>query len=188
MQRISDLTIDFGTSDAGRFAKTAKQFLEGALTLDAAQRDKGRILFRPTLSLAGHGLELMLKACVYLNGEQPTIKGRKGHDVLNLWNADICEPVRRHVFSNAIRVAEEDRTSGIYADVPRQDAIQPLILEYVVALAKLHGDPSYPLRYPASEKQYAPLTPLLVKSLWRASDDLVKRPNEFVLLNYGTPG
>lgn len=170
---------DFFSSDAGRFAKLAKQFLEGALTLDAAQSEKGEILFLPTLTLAGHGLELMLKSCVYLNGQTPKTKGGAGHDVVNLWRTDICEPVRRHVFINANCVADEVRSSETYLEVPEHDKIEPLIEEYVLELGKLHGDAPYPLRYPSAESQMAPTTPLLVKSLWRTSDDLVKRSPDF---------
>ena len=175
---------DFFTSDAGQFAMLAKQFLEGARTLDAAQRDKGKILLRPTLALAGHGLELMLKACVYLNGQVPQTSGSRGHDIINLWDKDICESVKRHVFANACRIATEDRESGIYHDVPTQDEILPLIEEYVVSLGKLHGDAPYALRYPTNPDQMAPRTPLLVKSLWGASDDLLKRPNEFIMHDF----
>jgi hypothetical protein len=185
MDEMDYLTNDFFSSEAGQFSVIAKQFLEGALTLDVERRkhNKSRMLFRPTLALAGHGLELMLKACVYLNGKEPTIKGRKGHDVLRLWNSDICEPVRRHVFANAILVSEEDRTSGIYHDVPEQNEIESIIAEYVVELGKLHGKAPYQLRYYASTNQTAPNSPLLVRSLWKTSDDFVKRPNEFMLLN-----
>nr|WP_320142472.1 hypothetical protein [uncultured Cohaesibacter sp.] len=175
---------DFFSSEAGQCASIAKQFLEGALTLDAAQRDKGPILFRPTLALAGHGLELMLKACFYLNGQEPPISGKKGHDIISLWERDICKPVKDHVFANANRVAEEDRASGAYLDVPEQDVVQAIIAEYVIELGKLHGNSPYKLRYAAPQNQKAPRTPLLVKSLWGASDDLVKRPNDFVLSNF----
>lgn len=173
---------DFFTTDAGIHAGIAKSYLEGALTLNAARRDKGRILFRPTLALAGHGLEMMLKACSFLNGGKPPTTGRKGHDVVSLWKADECKPVREHVFSNARRVAAEDRASAAYPDVPEDDEIHPLIEKYVIDLGKLHGgDRGYPLRYPSDPGKMAPRTPFLVKSLWAAADDLVKRPNEFEL-------
>lgn len=176
---------DFFSSDAGQCAIVAKEFLEGALTLNAAQRDKGRILFRPTLALAGHGLELMLKACSYLNGQPPRTSGRKGHDIVSLWGADVCEPVRGHVFVNAHRVAAEDRASRDYPDVPDDDDILPLIEEYVIALGKLHGGTGgYPLRYPSDPGQKAPRTPFLVKTLWAAADDFVRRPNDFELRRF----
>lgn len=173
--------MDFFSSDAGHFASLSKQFLEGALTLDLNQRDKGRILFRPTLALAGQGLELMLKACVCWNGQAPVTRGRAGHNIEILWDSDICEPVRRHVYANANVVAEEDRMENFYPDVPKEDEILSIIKVYVIALGKLHGEPPYALRYPAAPEQMAPRTPLLVKSLWRASDDFVKRPRDFLL-------
>nr|WP_296430393.1 hypothetical protein [Roseovarius sp. BRH_c41] len=176
---------DFFSSDAGQYASIAKQFLEGALVLNAAQRDRGRILFRPTLALAGHGLELMLKACSNLNGQPPPTKGRKGHDIVSLWGTDVCEPVRGHVFANARLVAAEDRANGDYPDVPNDDDILPLIEEYIIALGNLHGGLSgYPLRYPSDPSQNAPRTPFLIKSLWATADDFVKRPNEFELRRF----
>jgi hypothetical protein len=175
---------DFFSSEAGQFASLAKAFLEGARVLDAAQPENGRMLFRPTLALAGHGLELMLKACFHINGLMPPTKGKKGHDILALWAADVCEPIRGHLFVNARIVAEIDRASGQYCDVPHDDDVLPLIEEYVTELCKLHGRDRYPLRYPADKGQKAPRTPFLVKSLWRTADDLVKRPNEFELSRF----
>ncbi len=177
---------DFWSSDAGRHANMAKQFMEGALTLSAAQRNRGRILFLPTLALAGHGLELMLKACFFLNGQTPPTKGKEGHNIISLWSAEICEPVRGYVSANARRVAAEDRLSGDYPDVPEDEEILHLIEEYVIALGDLHGGiGGYPLRYPSNNPdQQAPRTPFLVKSLHCTADDLVKRPNEFELRHF----
>lgn len=171
---------DFFSSEAGEYASVAKAFLEGALTLDAARPSKDRILFRPTLALAGHGLELMLKACICLNGEQPPTKGRNGHDIVGLWQSDLCEPVRGHVYVNAKLAAEELRAGGDYLGVPDRDAVSPLVEEYVTELGKLHGGNGYPLRYPAHRDQMAPRTPFLVRSLWRTANDLVSRPNDFL--------
>ncbi|WP_425049751.1 hypothetical protein [Psychromarinibacter sp. S121] len=175
---------DFLSSDAGRCAIIAKQFLEGALTLDATQRDIGPVLFRPTLALAGQGLELFLKACWHLNGKKPPTSGKAGHDVVGLWNDEVCKPAQDHVFSNANRVTAEVRASGTQSELPDQDGIQPLIVEYVFALGKLHGEYPYPLRYPSAEDKMAPRTPFLVKTLWGASDDLLKRPEDFMLTNH----
>ena len=175
---------DFFSSDAGQCASTAKQFLEAALVLDAAQRENGRILFRPTLAVAGHGLELMLKACFHLNGRKPPTSGKRGHDILKLWVDDVCEPVRGSVFANAMLVVERNRTDGFYPDIPDGDRIIPTIDEYVTELCRLHGRARYPLRYPADAGQKAPKTPFLIKSLWGAADDLVKRPSEFKLSRF----
>jgi hypothetical protein len=171
---------DFPNYDAEQHAAIAKAYLEAALTLSLAQREKGPILFRPTLSLAGHGLELMLKACCLLNNYSPARKGGKGHDVISLWRAEVCEPVRGHVILNASRVAEEDRASGKYQDVPTPEEVSPLITEYVEALGKLHGAVGeYPLRYPSRADLTAPRSPFLVRSLRETADDLIKRPLEF---------
>ena len=174
---------DFFETEAGQFASLAKQFLEGALTLDAAQKEKGRILFRPTLALAGHGLELMLKACLCING-LPLTKGRDGHNIGKLWSNEVCEPLRGHMYDNARIVAEVDRLKGDYPDVPKDEDVLALIQEYLLELGKLHGGGAYPLRYPANPNQTAPRTPFLVKSLRRTADDLVKRPNHFELQRF----
>jgi hypothetical protein len=162
----------------------AKQFLEAALTLDAAQREKGRIVFLPTLALAGHGLELMLKACSFLNGHPAPTKGRAGHDIESLWRTEVCEPVRGHVSRSAIQVTAEARASGDYLGVPDNGDVLPLIEEYVIKLSKLHGVRGHPLRYPSDSNQIAPKTPFLVKSLWAAADELVRRPREFELRHF----
>ena len=173
--------MDFLSTETGKFASLAKQYLEGALYLDEGQRKKGRILRLPTLALAGHGLELMLKACVCLNGQSPPKNGRDGHDIGKLWSKEVCEPIRGHVFLNATIVAKSDRNTGVYADPIDDDQVQPLIEEYILELGKLHGEKDFPLRYPSDAGKMAPNTPFLVKSLWRTADDLVKRPNDFEL-------
>lgn len=169
---------EFLASRAGRFASIAKEYLEGALVLDAAQLESGKVLFRPCLALAAHGLEQVLKACTFLNGEAPPTSGPEGHNILGMWNKDVCGPVRRQVQANALQVAAEDRATGKYTNVPEPDEIASLIEEYVTSLAKLHAKNW--LRYEAPKDTMAPRTPLLVKTLWRTSDDLVKRPCQFM--------
>ena len=177
--------IDFFSTETGSFASLAKQYLEGALYLDSGQREKGRILRLPTLALAGHGLELMLKACICLNGQSPPKNGIDGHNIVKLWSKDVCEPIRGHVFFNANVVAKSDRNTGVYSDpIGDDDQIRPLIEEYVLELGKLHGEKNFPLRYPSDDGKLAPNTPFLVKSLWRTADDLVKRPNDFKLSHF----
>lgn len=173
---------DFFSTDAGQFASAAKQFLEGARVLDEAPLSPIRLLFRPTLHLAGHGLELMLKACVYLNDSKPSTSGSQGHNIDHLWSLPICEPVRGHVRINAHLAVQEDRSNPRYRGIPAIADVDQLIDEHVKALCDLHGPGSgYPLRYPADPDAKGPNTPLLVKSLWRTADDLVKRPNDFRL-------
>jgi hypothetical protein len=172
---------DFFSSEAGRCAGLAKAFLEGARVLDEAQLENGRILFPPTLALAGHGLELMLKACFHIHGQKPPTKGRKGHEIELLWVADVCEPLRSAAYANAKLAAEIDRTNPRYLGVPDAAEVPQLIKQAVLDLCKLHGGEGYPLRYPPDDDKVGPRTPLLVKALWRTADDLVKRPTEFLL-------
>jgi hypothetical protein len=173
---------DFFSSEAGQFVSAAKQFLDGALTLSEAQGQQFRTLLRPTLALAGHGLELLLKACICLNGEKPKTSGKMGHDIPSMWSSAICDPVRDHVFANAKFVANEARSSPHFLGVPEDIEVLPLIEEYVLALGNLHAANPYPLRYPTDPETKAPKSPLLVKSLWRTADDFVRRPNDFKLL------
>jgi hypothetical protein len=173
---------DFFSSDAGKYASAAKQFLDGALTLLDAQGKEFQTLRRPTLALAGHGLELMLKACICWNGEKPKTSGKMGHDIPSMWSSAICRLVRDQVFANAKFVANEARLDQYLYGVPDDTEVLPLIEEYVLALAKLHAGGGHPLRYPADPAKEGPFNPFLVKSLWRTADDFVKRPNDFKLL------
>ncbi len=172
---------NFHDTEGGAFASLAKEHFEGALVLDAAQGKRGKILFRPTLFLAGQGLELMLKACTVWNGEPIKRSGPAGHDINGMWGSDACEPVRGHTFVNALRLASEYRDSGQHPDVIAEEDVIPTIDEYVRALGKLHSGGGYPLRYPADPNTMAPNTPFLVRSLWATADDFVKRPSDFKL-------
>ena len=174
--------MPFFETDAGKLAAIAKAYLEGASSLDDAQREKGRILFLPTLSLAGHGLEMMLKACWSLNGKNSEEVRKAGHNILKLWNDEVSEPLRATMYVNARMVAAIERDTGLYPDVPDCGDTQILIEEYVLALGNLHGrSPDFPLRYPSNQDQKAPRTTFLVRTLYRSADDLVKRPIEFEL-------
>ena len=62
---------DFNCSDAGQHAAYACQILAGARTLSEARPSSRYRLLLPMLNLSGHGLELLLKACIYLNGNEP---------------------------------------------------------------------------------------------------------------------
>lgn len=176
---------EFFSSEGGQFAGLSKQHLEGALVLDEAQRDRGKILFRPTLLLAGQGLELMLKGCSVWNGGAINTSGRGGHALIDMWDSEVCEPVRGHVFVNATRIAAEDRDSGRYPDPVAEGDTLSTIDELIRALADLHGMPKlYPLRYPLKPNDpslLAPRTPFLVKTLHATADDFVKRPDDFKL-------
>ncbi len=173
---------DFWDEDAGKFAAVAKSFAEGALALDDAQRSSGRILFRPTLMLAAHGLELMLKACMFLNGKPPSTTGRSGHDIISMWNDEVCEPVRGSVNVNARIACLEHEAAGCFPDLPNPEDAAAMVNEYIVKLAELHGSRKGSLlRYPSNSNEMAPRTPLLVRTLWRTCDDLVKRPDDFKL-------
>lgn len=176
---------NFFDTPAGKHASLAKQFLEGALTLDAAQQEKGRILFVPTLALAGHGLELMLKACMFLNKEEPPRSGPNGHKVSDFWKREVCEPVRGTVYAHANIAVLEHRESPLYRGVPDENEdVTAIIEDYVASLGNLHGEKSFPLRYPSAPDKKGPRTPLLVKALWGAADDFVKRPDEFRLARF----
>jgi len=173
---------NFHDTEGGALACLAKEHLEGALVLDAAQAKRGKILFRPTLFLAGQGLELILKGCTVWNGGTINTSGRRGHALIEMWGSDACEPVRGHVFVNATRVAAEDRNSGKYPDSVAEEDVLTTMDQMVRDLADLHGMPKvYPLRYPADPEMLAPRTPFLVKTLWATADDFVKRPSDFKL-------
>lgn len=173
----------FWETDAGKHAAVAKSYMEGALTLSDAQAEKGRILFRPTLSLAGQGLELMLKACMYLNGKTPPTRGIAGHNIKEMWQEEVCEPVRGHVYANATAAVTEAVILRLRA-TPEPEDILSLIEEYVDALAELHGRGGSPLRYPSTSEQEGPRTPFLVRALWGSADDFVKRPSDFALQRF----
>ena len=171
-------------SEAVKFAIVSLQFFEAARVLSAAQREKGRILFRPTLMVAGQGLEMLLKACWHLNALEPPKSGKEGHDIKSLRQPDICEPVRKHLIHNALLAVEEGRESGIYTGIPKNKNVPSLIEKCVLELGSLHASKNYPLRYPTSENINAPRTPFLVNALWKTADDLVRRPNDFELNHF----
>jgi hypothetical protein len=172
---------EFFASEAGQLAAVAKQFMEAAKTLDAAPKDRRRLLFRPTLALAGHGLEVMLKACIQLNGEVYPKAGREGHNIGKLWQRDVCEAVRSHVVINARLSVADMKDRKTYQDVPEALEIERIIIEYVEELGKLHGEGNYALRYPSDPNLMAPRTPFLVQTLWLTADDLVKQPCDFLV-------
>lgn len=159
-------------------AVVAKRFLQAALELDYAKPEKRRMLFVPALFLAGQGLELMLKACVFLNGKVPP----KNHDICGLWRRDDCEPVRGHVYLHAGHAVEEARENPSYLGVPDEsEDILSLIEEYVIALGELHGGKGHTLRYPSEPEAQGPRRLFLVRALWGATDDLVRNPDSFRL-------
>lgn len=176
---------DFEASLAGQHLIISAQYLEAALVLSKAQQAQGNnVLFRPTLALAGQGLELMLKSCMHWNEVSPPTRGGKGHAIKDFWKHDVCEPIRGHMFSNAEFVKDEAIRAGLTpSDGLREGDLATLITEYVLVLAELHGEQPYPLRYPTKEQKLAPRTPWLVGVLRRTANDFLKRPEQFKL-NY----
>ena len=176
------MTVSFLDSEAGKHAALAMSFFEGALTLKDAMPTKGNVLFVPTLNLAAHGLELMLKAAFLHNGRKPPQSGRAGHDIIGMWNEKEAGPVRCGVRTNADIVHQTALQDAVFKGVAEVTEPAALAEEYVKALGELHGAlASYPLRYPESERRLAPRAPLLVDALHRTADDFVKRPSEFLI-------
>lgn len=125
---------DFNCSDAGQHAAYACQILAGARTLSEARPSSRYRLLLPMLNLSGHGLELLLKACIYLNGNEPPRFGQEGHNVKAMWDREDCEPVRVHVAYNAHLAVIEARAEMLYPDIPSDDEVGHLIEEYVSVL------------------------------------------------------
>lgn len=175
---------EFNTSEAGRYAAHASQILAGAQILSEARLSSTRRLVLPMLNLAGHGLELLLKACILLNGGQPATSRGQGHDVKTMWARDDCAPVREHIFYNSKIAVFEARKEGLYPDIPQDDEVSGLIEEYILALAELHGMPrDYPLRYPANGNYSGPRSPMLPKALDMTAQDFCRNSTNFELRN-----
>lgn len=168
-------------SDAGEFSALALAYLEGAIALEKERLKKGNVLSAPILALSSHGLELILKACFFLNEIAPPTRGPDGHNSLALWNSTIAAPLRERVVINAGIAAKIDQNNPAYRGVPSPDEASTLMADYAVELCKLNATRGYPLRYPPPEEIMVPRTPLLVKALWRTADDLVRWPWEFKL-------
>lgn len=171
--------MNFWDTEAGRLITYAASYMKGAATLSAAQPKEGRAVFLPTLSLAGQGLELMLKACCRLN-DQDYDTGTAGHKILPLWRSDVCEPVRGHTYQSASFIAQELAESGLYRDKPMKDPIEE-IEGYVSELCKLHAMANYPLRYPKNPGIKGPRTPFLVQTLNEVAQTMVRNPMAFHL-------
>lgn len=174
---------NFGETLAGEHLIVACQYFAAATVLNDAQLTQGRVLLRPTLAIAGHGLELMLKAAMLWNGITPSTRGQEGHDIVAMWTRDICEPIRGYVYKNALEAAEVARSEGQYQRVPNSNELA-LIGEYVLALASLHGSQPYSLRYPGAREVRGPVTPWLVSTLRMTAEDFLKQPAEFRLSRF----
>ena len=174
--------MPFEASPAGQHSLLALQFFEGARVLSDAQREKGRVLFRPTLMLAGHGLELLVKSCILLNGGTPDRSGRGGHQIFQMWDGDDCSLLRKRTVENALEVVRADRRAATYPDVPADSEVPECVQALIAELCMLHGEKKYPLRYPQSDrKKTGPSTPLLVKALYETSYDFVRNQCQFAL-------
>jgi HEPN domain-containing protein len=168
--------MDFFGKKARQFAAMAKQFFVAAECLSAAQRKEGHILFLPTLTLAGQGLELMLKGCMQLNGNRT----KNTHDIASLWSKDVNEPLRVYTLQHAHLIADYDRECDAYEDIPSKAEASEAFNGLIQKLCELHGKKEdYPLRYPTEVNEQGPSTLWLIKTLLQTSDDLVKRPSQF---------
>lgn len=175
---------DFNSSDAGQHAAYASQILAGARTISEARLTSRYRLLLPMLNLSGHGLELLLKACIYLNGNEPPRYGQEGHNVKAMWDREDCEPVRVHVAYNAHLAVIEARAERLYPDIPSDDEVGDLITEYVSALGELHGMPKeWPLRYPSNVERYAPRSPMLPIALHMSAEDFCRNSTNFEVKN-----
>jgi len=175
---------DFNTSNAGQHAAYAVQILSGARVLSSARPVSPYKLLLPMLNLSGHGLELLLKACIYLNGSVPSKSGTEGHNVKEMWDRYDCEPVRVHMYYNAWLAVIEARSENIYPDIPDDDEIDGLTDEYVKVLAELHGMRRVlPLRYPSEIKHRVPRSPMLPTALHMTAEDFCRNSTAFKLEN-----
>lgn len=164
-----------------KYAVIARRYLEGAKTLIEASPQRQRVLQLPTLMLTSHGLEVMLKGCLLLNGLTDSKVRSYGHKIDKMWELDEAAALRWHLVDAALTVTKEQRAIGYYVGIPEDGEVVRSIETYVSDLARLHGGGKYPLRYPHEDSEVAPRTPMIVLALYEATDLFVKRPNEFLL-------
>jgi hypothetical protein len=149
--------------------------LYAALILDAERVGAGKILFRPTLHLAGHALELLLKACLCLNGQTKDAASKHGHNIWPLWESMECNVLRKQVIFRAKRLAKVDQRNENHPEVQTSAEIESIEAP-IKKLCDLHKENL--LRYREGSKQ-APDNPRLVKTLYETSDDFFRQPSHF---------
>lgn len=172
---------DFENSEASKYLVLSIQFLRAARVLSDAQAAEGRVLFLPTLTLAGQGLELLLKAGKHWNLDPPPTNGKDGHAVRKFWSSAACEPIRLHTYNTAKVERDEAALEGVTLDdgLPSGD-LPKLIDEYILCLGKLHEAQPFPLRYPSDENEtMAPRSPWLVRVFERTAMDFLRNPSTF---------
>ncbi|MBJ6988862.1 hypothetical protein [Devosia sp. MC521] len=142
---------------------------DDALLHRARLIDLNSYLWVPTLTAAAQGLEHLVKACHYLNGVTPATSGAAGHDIPTMLRHPVCTNLHSRIRWQAERVAKELRTAD-YKGMITHDVAGDVIIEALLVLAQLQAKNQ--LRYTPRERELAPRTPLVVKTLFRVSQEL----------------
>ena len=165
------------TDDAIKWFTQSYRFLYAANTLmNSSEYKQTNALFTPTLHMAAHGIELLLKAnLLYLGVDARKIRNSFGHDLRALWLYDLNCKLRNEAEEIAANVWMSAHASRNYVDSFDGDP-KALLVEYLFALSDLHTSASnYALRYISDDSTLAPLPYLLVETFYESSDRQLRR-------------
>jgi hypothetical protein len=171
---------DFLESDQGKVIARSKQFLAAAETLmrSSEYEDRPKLLLAPTLHLAAHGIELLLKFPHFRAGMSAGAVGSAyGHDLKKLWADERARTIRELAKDSAALAWEAARESARWDDDFRGSP-EELVEEFLSRLAELHGkDTNFGLRYLLPAAATGPRPGLIVDTFLDVSDRVLKNPS-----------
>ena len=172
-------TINFYETDHCKLLVVANRFLLAANVLRHSSEYKNtKVLFKPTLHLTAHGIEVLLKANLVGSGfALEDIRKQYGHEICGLWDHDKNRLLRGEAFVEARKAWEQAQGGSSWQDTFNSDPEQ-LLEEYLRAISALHTRESeYALRYIAAPEIKGPRPHLLLDTFLPIADLCMRQPS-----------
>lgn len=167
-------------SEAGKLAIAAYRYLVAARTI-FEHTDRPRLMLAPILHLSAHGLEVLLKSTLALQGEGAReLQNQFGHNILSMWTDPRCQLVREEALQWS-ETADAKAASVARLRGPKTKAPREMLDRCVADISRLHSRQPHPLRYIPGDEMVPP-PHLLIFSLEPVADAAMRNPKSLVPL------
>ncbi|MBK1793528.1 hypothetical protein JHL21_03355 [Devosia sp. WQ 349] len=165
---------DYLKTQSGKLAVASYRYFEAAKTI-FLHTDNGRIALAPTLHLAAHGLEVLLKSALTYQGYSAAeVQADFGHDIRKMWDHPKCSKIREVALDNCANAELEALATKRLAGPPNKRP-RELLAKAIVDLSIAHSKQPLPLRY-ASDDRKVPPPHIFIYTFLPLSEEAIHNP------------
>ena len=139
----------------------------------AIEKKNGALFRAPIAHLIAHGLELLLKYELIINGYSDNELKKVGHNLMEMWKLDECKNIRDLSLKHLDRAWKDAGESGRY-ECNFESSCEVALEESIKMLSRLHtAESNYAGRYPSISTETAPVPLILLDTFLPTVEDVL---------------